>query len=245
MKLLSFILFLSFTAFGQNNLVDLNFRVKLDLNGQRIGQEGTTIELFQEDKLMETTHTDTAGRAHFSNLALNHIYTVKFRRKGYVTKMAELDLHYSFVSEDDFTLNYKQKMEVLLFKPRSYENFDFLEKDPVIKFAIDTFGVLNFDKAYLQEMKSKIGLCLAGLTARQADQYLWLRKSVEFDDKNEACSMAVELGDILISSKQYWYAETMYWIASKLTTNNAYILEQYEICKFHNNKRLEENMIHN
>lgn len=237
MRILGIIMLFSFASFSQENVTDLTFKIELDSIG--IDLEGSEIQLFQDNELIETSLSDSVGRVYFSNLAINHIYLVKIHREGFVSKLAEIDLNYALVSNKDFILNPYLKMEVFLFKPLPHENFSFLEENPIIKFYIDSEGQLEWNTAYLKRMLWKITLCEEGLTANQAENYITLLESEKFEDNEETYLKALQFGDMLFKMKNFNRASSIYYLASTLTTNNAYVLSQREKCE----RYMEENNV--
>lgn len=242
MRFLTAVLFLfSFNSISQKNVLKLGFYIELDSSG--INLDGTEIQLFQNNQLIETTFSDSLGKAKLSIFTPNTTYHLKFKRKGFVTKLAELDLNSYFFDDPDFFLFGTEIMYVTLFKPLPHENFSFLEQEPMIKFHVEPTGSfpfdttslpnINYDRRYSSFMYRKVSLCKAGLTASQAENYMHLTDSDQFEDKNEAYKQAVELGDILLNVNEFRYAKSIYTTAFYLAIKKKYVCAQIEQCNKH------------
>ena len=145
------------TLFSLVSLADLPV-LKVDVKSldEESGKplEGTTIEIYSEEKLLFNLQTLKNGTIESVELPINQVYTVYFKHDGYVTKMAEINAHSDRPS--DLAKTTVVLMHVTMIKMVDSVDLKFMETTPIIKYKFDSKGWMTFDRKYTEQMIARI-----------------------------------------------------------------------------------------
>lgn len=101
--------------------------------------KNTPIEIYEDGKLLKKITTNEQGKA-FYDLQVNKEYDIYFKpnRTRYIQKYIKIDTrnidlaNWKYKDRKDFRSNYQ--IEINLFRHESWQNFDFLKKEPIIHY---------------------------------------------------------------------------------------------------------------
>lgn len=116
--------------------------------------EGAVISVFQDGKKISDHASAATGKVPVFKLPINYIYQITFAKKGYVSKIAEINAITDH--EENMPAVIYAPMKVGLFKKKRGQNFGFLRKEPMIKFYLTADGICTYDKEYTATMLQRI-----------------------------------------------------------------------------------------
>ena len=171
MKRLIFILLISisFIATSQKGHISLDIKV-VDDALDSLPLSDARVRVIQNQKVLFDEFSDSLGIVSKMSLPITGQYTIKVDKKGYALKFGVIDAEYfdpSFLSG-----NVKFPMVVSMVKPTETEDYAFLQRDPMIKFFIDSTGNQAWNEEHLAMMLLKVERCKDGWTAEEADNYV-------------------------------------------------------------------------
>ncbi|MCG8578005.1 MAG: hypothetical protein MI810_24210 [Flavobacteriales bacterium] len=200
---------LSGLAFGQDPVIQLAANIRDDDNGKKLG--GVTIEVLADGKPFVTKTSASSGKVPLIDLPLGPVYTIKIKKPGYVTKIAQIDSHNDF--PEDLPLFYKQPFQTGLFQEVEGVDFKFLETTPMIEFSWDSQGTIGWDKGKLKVMQKKIEDLKAAMEEKKKEQ----EKAAEEEKQLEIdFSAYVKAGDAAMTKEDYETAISQYQAAIDL-----------------------------
>jgi len=185
------------------------FYVKAKDEATRKSLPGVTIEIYQDGKKIQTSTTNSKGKVNDVEVPVGHVYQIKFKKQGYVTKMAEVDARYDTPEDLEYVTG--QTMEVSLFESVEGVDFSFLETTPMIAFQFTPDGYqFEYDVSYTKQMLKKIEELKKQIEEKKEE----LAKQEEERAKTEADFNAyVKAGDNAVSKKNYKTAVEQYNLA--------------------------------
>jgi hypothetical protein len=86
------LLFVANSLLAQEPEVGIKILTKDESTGKSL--VGATIEIYQDGKKVKTVATDSKGKIPTVFMPIGHLYVVKFKKSGYVTKVAQVDAHF-------------------------------------------------------------------------------------------------------------------------------------------------------
>lgn len=207
--ILAVVMFISGLAFGQGTTIELRPNVSDDDNGKSLG--GATIEVYKNGTLFASETSASSGKVPAIKLpvCIGCTYKILIKKPGYVTKMAIVDGHSDYPEEMP-PGTVVQKFEVSIFESVEGIDFSFLENEPMVEFAIDSYGILGFDEQKIKVMQKKIADLRKKMEAKKAE----IEKEAAEKAKREADFNAyVEAGDAAMKQKEYEKAIGQYELA--------------------------------
>ncbi|MGB1103747.1 MAG: hypothetical protein ACPG21_08970 [Crocinitomicaceae bacterium] len=211
MRLVVFLfgLFLSLGVFSQGTVIELRPAVRDDDNGKVLS--GAVIEVYKGGSLFASETSAGSGKVKPIELpvCIGCTYTIKIKKDGYVTKTAIVDGHTDYPEEmPPGTVT--QKFEVSIFQSLEGIDFSFLDREPMVEFAIDAYGIVSFDQDKIKVMKKKI----EDLKRKMQEQKEQLEKEAAEKEKMEADFNAyVAAGDAAMKQQDYEKAIGQYELA--------------------------------
>ncbi|MGV6861705.1 MAG: tetratricopeptide repeat protein [Putridiphycobacter sp.] len=208
--LLIFIIFLSSFAFGQDPEIVLVIKALDETTNKNL--PGVNIEIYKDGKKIRTEVTNSKGKVPLIYLPVGSVYQIKFKKDGYVTKMAELDGRYD--TPEDLEFETSRDMKFYLFPSVEGVDFSFLEREPMVKFEFSPDGYeFVWDLSYSKQMQKKIDNLKKEIEERQEE----LEKEKEEKAKMEADFQAyVKAGDAANSKGKFETAVEQYDLALKI-----------------------------
>ncbi len=191
------------------------FYIKAKDETTRKNLQGVTIEIYQDGKKIKTSTTNSKGKVSDVEVPVGHVYQIKFKKAGYVTKMAEVDARYDTPEDLEYVTG--QTMEVSLFESVEGVDFSFLETTPMITFEFTPDGYqFEYDVSYTKQMLKKI----EELKKQIEEKKEQLEKEEAERAKTEADFNAyVKAGDNAVSKKNYQTAVEQYDLALALKSD--------------------------
>lgn len=169
-RLFFFISIISSTlVFAQKGHIDLDIKV-IDDALDSLPMDEARVRIIQNQKVLFDEFTDSTGKIKKISIPISGEYLIKVDKKGYALKFGKIDANYfdpSFLSG-----GIKFPMVVSLVKPTEKEDYAFLQRDPMIKFYIDSLGNQAWDEEHLSMMLLKVERCKDGWTAEEADNFV-------------------------------------------------------------------------
>jgi len=211
MKLVLFLFGLIFSlgVYAQGRFIELRPAVRDDDNGKALG--GAIIEVYKGGSLFASETSAASGKVKPIELPVctGCTYTIKIKKSGYVTKTAILDGHTDYPEEmPPGTVT--QKFEVSIFQSVEGIDFSFLDREPMVEFAIDAYGIVSFDQDKIRVMKKKID----DLKRKMEEQKEKLEQEAAEKEKMEADFNAyVAAGDAAMKQQDYEKAIGQYELA--------------------------------
>ena len=196
-------------AFGQGTVIELRPNVRDDDNGKSLG--GATIEVYKNGALIASENSSSNGKVPPIELpvCIGCTYTIKIKKAGYVTKTAIMDGHSDYPEEMP-PGTVVQKFDVSIFESVEGIDFSFLDREPMVEFAIDSYGIIGFDQQKIKVMQKKI----ADLRKKMEEKKEQLEKEAREKEKREADFNAyVQAGDAAMKRKEYEKAIGQYELA--------------------------------
>jgi tetratricopeptide (TPR) repeat protein len=200
---------LSFGAFGQGMVIELKPEVRDDDNGKSLG--GAVIEIYKGGTLFAKETSSNNGKVKPIELpvCIGCKYTIKIKKSGYVTKTAIVDAHSDYPEEMP-PGTYVQKFEVSIFEQVEGIDFSFLDREPMVEFSVDPYGMVTYDQDKIKIMKKKI----ADLKKKMEEQKEKLEREKAEKEKMEAdFSAYVAAGDAAMKEPDYEKAIGQYELA--------------------------------
>lgn len=201
MRVIVLFLLVMTAGFGlaQETVIQLKPSVRDDNSGKSLG--GATIEVYKNGSLFAKESSGSNGKAPSIDLpvCIGCTYTVKIKKSGYVTKTAIVDGHSDYPEElPPGTV--VQKFDVSIFESVEGIDFSFLDREPMIEFAIDSYGMIGYDQKKVKAMLKKI----ENLKKQMEEKKEQLEKEEKEKEKREADFMAyIKAGDAAVSKKEY------------------------------------------
>lgn len=125
------------------------FAQKVTIIGQTM-MEDVEVLINKNDKTIQTANsTGDKGKFKMAPLESGSVYFVHFQKKGYITKIIEVDLTTGTLNED-VDLQLALGME----KPEEYTSTEVF-KDPITRAYIDAAGLLIYDMAYSKKQRQE------------------------------------------------------------------------------------------
>lgn len=211
MKLVLFLFGLIFSlgVYAQGRVIELRPAVRDDDNGKALG--GAIIEVYKGGSLFASETSAASGKVKPIELpvCIGCTYTIKIKKSGYVTKTAIVDGHTDYPEEmPPGTVT--QKFEVSIFQSVEGIDFSFLDREPMVEFAIDAYGIVSFDQDKIRVMKKKID----DLKRKMEEQKEKLEQEAAEKEKMEADFNAyVAAGDAAMKQQDYEKAIGQYELA--------------------------------
>lgn len=136
--------------------------------GQNITYDGSVTDMDSEKSLSNvkvsvfangsevTSSSTSSGGSYSVSFPPGKVYTVKYTKSGYVTKIIILDV--VKVIGEDMPAGGKifPPINLDLFAERVGTDFSFLETEPVVKWSLDEGERMNYNKGQMQQVKNKI-----------------------------------------------------------------------------------------
>ncbi|MFT5820948.1 MAG: epidermal growth factor receptor substrate 15 [Crocinitomix sp.] len=183
-------------SYGQDPVVKLDATIFNDDTGKKLG--GVTMDVYRDGKPFLLEQSASNGRVPVVDLPVGSIYTVFFKKSGYVTKMAKVDARYDYI--EDLGSYTPMQFKASIFESVEDVDFSFLEKTPMIEYEMNQFGVLEYDKKKLNDMLKKI----EDLKKKMEEKKEELEKEAYEKEKQEADFNAyIEAGDQAMKRKEY------------------------------------------
>ncbi len=209
MKKLVFLIVLFFVGnlFAQNPEIVLVIKALDEETNKNL--PGVNVIITQDGKPYKTLTTNSKGKVPLVYVPVGHMYTIKFKKDGYVTKMAQLDGRYDTPEDLDFETS--RDMKFYLFKSVEGVDFSFLENEPMVKFEFSPDGYeFVWDIAYSNQMQKKI----KDLKKQMEDKAAENEEKEKEKAKQEADFQAyVKAGDAAVAQKDYQKAIGQYDLA--------------------------------
>lgn len=225
-----FVLFLiGGIAFAQDPVIKLDAQIFNDDNGKKM--TGSTIEVLQDGKPFVTETSASNGRVPIIDLPVGHVYTIRVKKAGYVTKLAKVDAHFDY--PEDLGEYTPLQFKTSLFTEVEGIDFSFLENTPMIEFEMDAAGIVIYDPQKLKAMQKKI----EDLKKKMEEKKEELEKEEKEKAKRQADFDAyVKAGDAAVSKKDYEKGIGQYELALGLIPDDKPTQEKLENAKI----KLEE-----
>jgi len=204
------LLFIGNILYAQGPQIILNIKTENDATGKSLG--GVTIEILQDGKKISTETSSSKGKLALIALPVGHLYSVKFKKQGFVTKMAQIDGRYD--TPEDLEEESYQELLGALFESAEGIDFSFLENEPIIKFEFTPDGYqFSYDKAHLKQMQKKI----ADLKKRiEKEKENVEAKEIERKKREADFQTYVDAGDKAVGKSDYQIAIDQFNLALKL-----------------------------
>jgi tetratricopeptide (TPR) repeat protein len=201
--------FLCGFGFAQKTVIELKPTIGDDDNGKPLA--GATVEIYKNGVLLASETTASVGKSPSITVPVceNCKYTIFIKKEGYVTKMAILDGSYDYPEElPPGTV--EQRFDASIFRTVEGIDFSFLEREPMVEFAINSEGFIGFDQKQINLMKQKI----EDLKKKMAVKKEQLAKEDAERAKKEAdFNLYVAAGDLAMKQKEYEKAIGQYTLA--------------------------------
>jgi len=196
--------------YAQDPQIILNIKTENDATGKSLG--GVTIEISQDGKKFSTETSSSKGKLALIALPVGHLYLVKFKKQGFVTKMAQIDGRYD--TPEDLEEESYQELLGALFESAEGIDFSFLENEPIIKFEFTPDGYqFSYDKAHLKQMQKKI----ADLKKRiEKEKENVEAKEIERKKREADFQTYVDAGDKAVGKSDYQTAINQFNLALQL-----------------------------
>ncbi len=196
-------------TYGQTTVIELKPVVRNDDTGKSLN--GATIEVYKNGALIAKESSGSNGKVPPIELpvCMGCTYKIFIKKSGFVTKMAIMDGHADYPEElPPGTV--EQKFEVGIFESVPDIDFSFLEKEPMVEFAIEPSGFIGFDQQKIKVMKKKI----EALRKKMEEKKEELEKEAKENEKREADFNAyIEAGDAAMKKTDYEKAIGQYELA--------------------------------
>ncbi|MDA7804359.1 hypothetical protein N8987_07305, partial [Crocinitomix sp.] len=149
------IIFLGGHSFGQEAAVELRASVGDDDTGKSLA--GATIEVYKGGSLFASETSNSSGKVAPIKLpvCIGCTYTIKIKKGGYVTKTALLVAHSDYPEEVPPGVQV-QKFDVSIFQSVEGIDFSFLDREPMVEFRVDSYGIVTYDQKKINVMTEKI-----------------------------------------------------------------------------------------
>jgi tetratricopeptide (TPR) repeat protein len=207
--ILAVFVFLCGFGFAQKTVIELKPTIGDDDNGKPLA--GATVEIYKNGVLLASETTASVGKSPSITVPVceNCKYTIFIKKEGYVTKMAILDGSYDYPEElPPGTV--EQRFDASIFRTVEGIDFSFLEREPMVEFAINSEGFIGFDQKQINLMKQKI----EDLKKKMAVKKEQLAKEDAERAKKEAdFNLYVAAGDLAMKQKEYEKAIGQYTLA--------------------------------
>ncbi len=228
--LLVFIL-LGGIAFSQDEdpIIKLDAAISNEDSGKKLA--GVTMEVLRDGKPFLSESSASNGRFPITDLPVGSLYTIYFKKSGFVTKIAKVDGRYDY--PEDLGLYTPLQFKAALFEEIEGVDFSFLESTPVIEFEMDAAGILAHDKKKLSTMLKKIEALKKQIEEKKEE----LEKEAKEQKKREADFNAyVKAGDGAMKKQDYEKAIGQYNLALEIKPDDKSTQDKLEDAKI----RLEE-----
>ena len=204
------LLFIGNTLLAQGPQIVLDLKTENDDTHKNLG--GVTIEIYQDGKKIVTETSSSKGKVDIIIVPIGHMYLIKFKKQGFVTKMAQVDGRYD--TPEDLDDEIYRDMAGALFESADGVDFSFLENEPIIKFELSADGYeFSYDQSHLKQMQKKI----ADLKKKIAKEKANLdKKEAEQKVRLADYQTYVEAGDKAVGGSNYQIAIDQYNLALKL-----------------------------
>lgn len=192
---------------------DPEIGVKIITKNEETGRSlsGATIEIYQDGKKIKTIVTDSKGKIPIVYQPIGHVYVVKFKKAGFVTKVAQIDAR--FDTPEDLPPYTEVELQGSLFEEVDGVDFAFMENDPIISWEFSPEGYMTYDGPSLKQKLEKI----EDLKEQIAEQKEKLAEEEAEMKKREADFQAyVDAGDKAMPKKSYQTAIEQYELALKI-----------------------------
>lgn len=202
-------------AFAQDPEILLYVNTGNDDTNKKMG--GVTVEIFQDGKKIKTVVSPSNGKVPPIYLPIGHVYLIKFKKSGFVTKMAELDGRYD--TPEDLDPEVVSQMPVFLFESADGIDFSFLEREPMAKFAMSADGYsFEMDRPYTEAMQKKIKELKKKIEEKKEENAEEEEKMKQLEADFQAY---VDAGDKAMSKKEYKTAIEQYELALGIKKDDA------------------------
>jgi tetratricopeptide (TPR) repeat protein len=208
--LIIIMLLIAGNLYAQDPVVVFYIKAKNESTNKNL--PGVTIEIYQDGKKIQTSTTNSKGKVNDVEVPVGHVYQIKFKKDGFVTKMAQVDARYDTPEDLEYVTG--QTMEVALFESVEGVDFSFLETTPMISFEFSPDGYqFDYDVSYTKQMLKKIEDLKKQIDEKREE----LAKEEAERAKTEADFNAyVKAGDNAVSQKKYQTAVEQYDLALAL-----------------------------
>lgn len=180
-----FYLILYFLSVGicwsQVKTIECEIYVKNEETNSALGS--TEVIFMEDDQIAFKNITGISGKLFFRELEINKEYLIHFKHKGFVTKIASLNTMVE--NNDQMPPFISVPMTVTLFPEIEGADFSFMQEEPIIKFSIEPFGRLIWDKAHLNEMLLKIQEEKSKFTPLNPNCAINVKKALEYKANND------------------------------------------------------------
>lgn len=204
------LLFFGNCLFSQEAQIVLDIKTENDATGRKLG--GVTIEILQDGKNIFTKITSSKGKLALVTVPVGYLYWVKFKKDGYVTKIAQVDGRYD--TPEDLEEESYQELNGSLFESTEGVDFSFMEKEPIIKFEFTPDGYqFTYDQPHFKNMQKNI----ADLKKKiEKDKQENEKKEIERKKREADYQTYVDAGDKAMDNSKYQMAIDQYSLALKL-----------------------------
>lgn len=186
-------------SYGQKTVIELKPVVRNDDTGKPLN--GATIEVYKNGSIVASETSGSNGKVPSIELPVceNCKYKILIKKAGFVTKMAIMDGHADYPEEMPPGV-VEQKFEVGIFESVPDIDFSFLEREPMVEFAIESTGFIGFDQQKIKVMKKKIEELRKKMEKKKQE----LEKEAHEKEKQEADFNAyIEAGDQAMKRQEY------------------------------------------
>ena len=187
--ILFLLIFSTISVLRKKGHIDLDIMI-IDDGLDSIPIQDAQVRVIQNQKVLFDELSDSTGKVKKMSIPISGQYTVKVAKKGYALKFGKIDADY--FDPTYLSGSIKFPMIVAMVKPTEDEDYAFLQRDPMIKFYIDSTGNQAWDKEHLEMMLLKVERCKDGWTAEEADKFVQPKIEADGQVKEGDYSKALE-----------------------------------------------------
>ncbi len=196
--------------FAQGPQIVLDIKLTNENTSKKLA--GVSVEIYQDGAKISTSITSSKGVVNEIIVPVDHVYKIKFKKDGFVTKMILIDGRFDTPEDLDDETYYN--IPGSLFESVEGVDFSFLENEPMLKMEFTADGYeFVWDESHYKVMKKKITDLKKKIAKEKAEQ----EKKEEENIKREADFQTyVDAGDKAISNSDYQTAVNQFNLALKL-----------------------------
>jgi len=198
------LIFIGNILFAQGPQIVLDIKLTNENTSKKLA--GASVEVYKDDSKISTSTTSSKGTVDLITVPVGHIYKIKFKKDGFVTKMIEIDGNYDTVEDLDDEIEYS--IPGKLFESIDGVDFSFLENNPILKLAFTADGFTfewdnqhyNTMKGEIADLKNKIIKEKEAVAKKEKEE---LKRKADFQSYVDAGNRAVANSDYQIAIDQY------------------------------------------
>lgn len=154
-------------TWGQENYIELNFKVNDEKTGEKL--IGAYVDIYQDDVFFDSDTAEFWGHFKAFDLPLGKTYRFYIKKEGYVTKMGTVNANHKHPG--DLQSKTPFICEVSLFEACG-QNFNFLMNEPMIEMYLNPMGIQSWNQEHAESMLKKVDSTkYAGLTGDDKTVY--------------------------------------------------------------------------